>query len=79
MYPYPCGWHGDAERQCICSAAVVARYQKRIAGPLLDRINIHVGVPRHTDDQRSSECQGEPSSAWQQVAAPDADSGRTAA
>jgi predicted ATPase with chaperone activity len=33
---------GDAERQCICSAAVVTRYQKRLSGPLLDRIDIHV-------------------------------------
>src|SRR6476660_7299812 len=45
FHPCPCGYHGDAEKTCTCSAAVVARYQKRISGPLLDRIDIHVDVP----------------------------------
>jgi magnesium chelatase family protein len=40
MNPCPCGWHGDAEKNCTCSANVVARYQKRISGQLLDRIDI---------------------------------------
>jgi magnesium chelatase family protein len=44
--PCVCGWHGDAERQCTCSAGAVARYQKRLSGPLLVRIDIHVDVPR---------------------------------
>jgi magnesium chelatase family protein len=34
----------DSEKTCICSPSVVARYQKRISGPLLDRIDIHVEV-----------------------------------
>ena len=42
----PCGYHGNAEKNCTCSANVVARYQKRISGQLLDRIDIHVDVPR---------------------------------
>jgi hypothetical protein len=46
MKSYPCGWSGDGEKSCICSPSVVARYQKRISGPLIDRIDIHVDVPR---------------------------------
>jgi magnesium chelatase family protein len=42
---------------------VVARYQKRISGPLIDRIDIHVEVPRVNYDKLASERQGEPSSA----------------
>ncbi|HJZ48204.1 MAG TPA: YifB family Mg chelatase-like AAA ATPase [Roseiflexaceae bacterium] len=63
MNPCPCGYAGDAEKMCTCSPSVVARYQKRISGPLLDRIDIHVEVPRVNYDKLSSERQGEPSSA----------------
>jgi magnesium chelatase family protein len=42
----PCGWANDAERQCSCSAALIAKYQKRVSGPLLDRIDMYVDVPR---------------------------------
>ena len=47
MNPCPCGYHGDSEKNCTCSANVVAREQKHISGPLLDRIDIHVEVPRY--------------------------------
>jgi magnesium chelatase family protein len=46
MNPCPCGFLGDPGRACACAAAAVARYQKRISGPLLDRIDIHLDVPR---------------------------------
>ena len=46
VHPCPCGYAGDAEKTCTCSSSVVARYQKRISGPLLDRIDIHVEAPR---------------------------------
>jgi magnesium chelatase family protein len=59
--PCPCGWHGDAERTCTCSPALVTRYQKRISGPLLDRIDIHVEVPRVQYEKLSSDRLGEPS------------------
>lgn len=44
--PCPCGYASDPERQCICSPMHIARYQKKISGPLLDRIDLHVEVPR---------------------------------
>ena len=44
--PCPCGDFGDPSRECTCSAAQVQRYQARIGGPLLDRIDIHVDVWR---------------------------------
>ncbi len=46
MNPCPCGYYGDPVRECRCGSAEVTRYQKRISGPLLDRIDIFVEVPR---------------------------------
>lgn len=46
MNPCPCGFYGDPVKECTCSAMAIARYQKKISGPLLDRIDIHVEVPR---------------------------------
>ena len=46
MHGCPCGYHGDPTRECTCSAAAIARYQRRISGPLLDRIDIAVEAPR---------------------------------
>jgi magnesium chelatase family protein len=44
--PCPCGYYGDSVRPCTCTPAMITRYQSRISGPLLDRIDIHVEVPR---------------------------------
>ena len=44
--PCPCGYFGHTEHGCTCSPVLISRYQKRLSGPLLDRIDIHVGVPR---------------------------------
>ena len=44
--PCPCGFLTDAEKQCNCSPTQVMRYQKKVSGPLIDRIDIHVEVPR---------------------------------
>ncbi len=46
MNPCPCGSAGDSVRACTCAPAMVTRYQKRISGPMLDRIDIHIEVPR---------------------------------
>ena len=46
MNPCPCGFYGDPVKECSCSAMAIARYQKKISGPLMDRIDIHVEVPR---------------------------------
>ncbi len=46
MNPCRCGWYGDAERACSCSPQSVSAYQRRISGPLLDRIDLFVDVPR---------------------------------
>jgi magnesium chelatase family protein len=61
--PCPCGYHGDSERECTCSPTLVSRYQKRLSGPLLDRIDIHVEVPRVPFQKLSDERRGEPSAA----------------
>jgi len=44
--PCPCGFATDPDRSCVCAPAHIARYQKKISGPLLDRIDLHVDVPR---------------------------------
>ena len=46
MNPCPCGFSTDPSRPCTCSSTAIARYQKRISGPLLDRIDIHLEMPR---------------------------------
>ena len=65
MNPCPCGYYGDLIKPCTCSSAVVTKYQKRISGPLLDRIDIHVEVPRVEYEKLSDIRLGEPSSAIQ--------------
>lgn len=44
--PCPCGYFGDSERECTCSAKQVRDYQNRIGGPLMDRIDMHIDVKR---------------------------------
>ncbi|HRW51225.1 MAG TPA: YifB family Mg chelatase-like AAA ATPase, partial [Caldilinea sp.] len=46
MNPCPCGYFGDDRQQCTCSMSAVQRYQQRISGPLLDRIDIHLDMVR---------------------------------
>lgn len=54
--PCPCGNLGTADAQCLCSPSQIMRYQKKVSGPLLDRIDLHLSVPKVnyeelTDDQ----------------------------
>jgi magnesium chelatase family protein len=65
MNPCPCGYYGDPTRNCRCSMGSITRYQKRLSGPLLDRIDIHIEVPRVEYDKLSDERLGEPSAAIQ--------------
>lgn len=57
--PCPCGYFGDATHPCSCSNAMVTRYQKRISGPLMDRIDLHVDVPRVDFDKLTAVKRGE--------------------
>ena len=59
MNPCPCGYFGDPTRECTCSAGSIARYQKRISGPLLDRIDIHIEVPRVEYEKLTDQREGE--------------------
>lgn len=63
MNPCPCGFHGDPVRECRCSPSTVTRYQKKISGPLLDRIDIHLEVPRIDYEQLADRRPGETSAA----------------
>ncbi len=61
MNPCPCGYYGDPVRECTCSPSMVSRYQRRISGPLLDRFDIHIEVPRVDYEKLTDERLGEPS------------------
>jgi magnesium chelatase family protein len=55
MNPCPCGFLGDKEKPCRCSQAQINNYRKRISGPILDRIDLHVEVPRLHFDKLTGE------------------------
>ena len=57
----PCGYAGDPERACACTPSERARYAGRISGPLLDRIDLVVQVPRLTVDELTRAGTGESS------------------
>lgn len=61
MNPCPCGYYGDPVKQCTCTPSTIMRYQKRISGPLLDRLDIFVEVPRIDYEKLADERQGESS------------------
>jgi len=63
MNPCPCGFYGDPVKECSCTYGQINRYLKRISGPLLDRVDIHVDVPRLPQDDLLSGADGEPSAA----------------
>lgn len=51
MNPCPCGFSSDPDRQCICSPVQLLKYKKRLSGPLLDRIDLTIEVPRVKTDE----------------------------
>jgi magnesium chelatase family protein len=65
MNPCPCGFYGDTQKSCTCAQAMVTKYQKRISGPMLDRIDIHIEVPRVDYEKLSGDRLGETSKAIQ--------------
>ena len=63
LNPCPCGYYGDTERACTCSLGMIQNYRKRISGPLLDRIDINVEVPRVDYEKLTRTTLGESSTA----------------
>lgn len=61
MNPCPCGYYGDSRKACTCAPSTVTKYQKRISGPMLDRIDIHIEAPRVDYDKLSNDRLGEAS------------------
>jgi magnesium chelatase family protein len=63
-YPCPCGYAGNPEKECTCSPTLISRHQKRLWGPLLDRIDIYIEVAACVPFQKlSDDRRGEPSAA----------------
>lgn len=65
MNPCPCGYYGDPIKPCTCSSSTITKYQKRISGPILDRIDIHIQVPRVEFEKMNDNRVGESSAAIQ--------------
>lgn len=63
MNPCPCGHLGDSRQRCVCTSAQIQRYQSRLSGPLLDRIDLQVEVPSLPPDQLTAATVGESSAA----------------
>lgn len=51
MNPCKCGWYGDPQRACTCAPGQIAADKKKISGPMLDRIDIHLDVTRVNFDK----------------------------
>lgn len=61
MNPCPCGHHGDVDRVCGCSSYQIEKYRQKVSGPILDRIDLHVDVPRLSYDELRDRSAGEES------------------
>ncbi len=61
MNPCPCGYYGDRGKECTCTAHQINSYQKKISGPILDRIDMHITVPRISYEKLSNNEKGESS------------------
>jgi magnesium chelatase family protein len=69
MNPCPCGRLGDSAGECHCTSAQVQRYRARVSGPLLDRMDLHVEVPRVAPAQFDAPAGADPSGSTVAVAA----------
>lgn len=45
LNPCPCGNYGQGKKECICTSLAISKYQSRLSGPLIDRIDLHINVP----------------------------------
>ncbi len=61
MNPCPCGYLGDPQHPCTCTPPMLQRYRSRLSGPLLDRIDLHVEVPRVAHKDLADPKDAEPS------------------
>lgn len=61
MNPCPCGHAGDPDRTCACSNYQIEKYRQKISGPILDRIDLHIDVPRISFDELQNRSSGETS------------------
>ena len=59
LHECPCGYYGDPFHQCTCNPGLVSRYQKRISGPFMDRVDIFIEVPHIDYEKLSDKCLGE--------------------
>jgi len=67
MNPCPCGYFGDPEKSCRCTAYEIIRYQKRISGPLLDRIDLQIEVPRIKIEELKQKGDPKQEEKWRQM------------
>ena len=66
MNPCPCGYYGDSFRKCTCPPSLVSRYQRRISGPFIDRVDIFVEVPHINYEKLTDKRMGESSARVQE-------------
>ncbi|MBI2594102.1 YifB family Mg chelatase-like AAA ATPase, partial [Candidatus Curtissbacteria bacterium] len=59
--PCPCGFLGDSRRNCTCAPGQIIRYQKRLSGPILDRIDMHLEIPAVKMEKLTADFEGESS------------------
>lgn len=61
MNPCPCGFYGSEQKPCTCALTLISRYQKKLSGPLLDRIDLHIEVPAVETEKLTNEVKAESS------------------
>jgi len=66
MNPCPCGFSSDPDKECICSPVQISNYRKKISGPIMDRIDMHIEVPRINFEKLSDDNKTENSKAIKQ-------------